>query len=193
MRGAVIHAPGDVRFETLDDPKILQPTDAIIRTAVTCVCGSDLWPFRGLDTVDEPHPMGHEYLGFLEEVGSEVTAVKPGQFVHRFVRHLGQHLRHCRNGCGVRVEAGLVVAGGDVGEHHAVVQGADRPGRDVDVGQGGLHGLDDGRDVVRGQPAGVGLEAADAHPDGEVRFPHSSRIASSTSVRKRIRLSSEPP
>ncbi|MFG3204088.1 zinc-dependent alcohol dehydrogenase family protein [Streptomyces sp. NPDC048192] len=81
MRGAVIHAPGDVRFETLADPKILQPTDAIIRTAVTCVCGSDLWPWRGLDATDEAHPMGHEYVGFVEEVGSEVTAVRPGQFV----------------------------------------------------------------------------------------------------------------
>ncbi|MFD7702892.1 zinc-dependent alcohol dehydrogenase family protein [Streptomyces caelestis] len=81
MRGAVIHAPGDVRFETLDDPRILKPTDAIIRTAVTCVCGSDLWPWRGLDTTGEAHPMGHEYVGFVEEVGAEVTAVRPGQFV----------------------------------------------------------------------------------------------------------------
>ncbi|MFF4492014.1 zinc-dependent alcohol dehydrogenase family protein [Streptomyces sp. NPDC001544] len=81
MRGAVIHAPGDVRFETLGDPKILKPTDAIIRTAVTCVCGSDLWPWRGLDSTDEAHPMGHEYVGFVEEVGAGVTAVKPGQFV----------------------------------------------------------------------------------------------------------------
>src|SRR4051812_47825295 len=63
MRGAVIHAPGDVRFETLDDPEITRPTDAIIRTVATCVCGSDLWPYRGAEPVDEPHPMGHEYVG----------------------------------------------------------------------------------------------------------------------------------
>ncbi|MDX2681703.1 zinc-dependent alcohol dehydrogenase family protein [Streptomyces soliscabiei] len=81
MRGAVIHAPGDIRFETLDDPKIIRPTDAIIRTVVTCVCGSDLWPYRGAEPVDEPHPMGHEYVGIVEEVGAEVTHVKPGQFV----------------------------------------------------------------------------------------------------------------
>ncbi|MFF5546855.1 MULTISPECIES: zinc-dependent alcohol dehydrogenase family protein [Streptomyces] len=81
MRGAVIHAPGDIRFETLDDPKIIRPTDAIIRTVVTCVCGSDLWPYRGAEPVDEPHPMGHEYVGIVEEVGAEVTAVKPCQFV----------------------------------------------------------------------------------------------------------------
>ncbi|WP_406723861.1 zinc-dependent alcohol dehydrogenase family protein [Streptomyces sp. GD-15H] len=81
MRGAVIHAPGDVRFETVGDAKILQPTDAVIRTAVTCVCGSDLWSYRGLEPIGEAHPMGHEYVGIVEEVGSEVTSVRPGQFV----------------------------------------------------------------------------------------------------------------
>ncbi|GAA2119924.1 zinc-dependent alcohol dehydrogenase family protein [Kitasatospora saccharophila] len=81
MRGAVIHAPGDVRFETLDDPKVLHPTDAVIRTAVTCVCGSDLWPYRGAEPIGDPHPMGHEYVGFVEEVGSAVTGLRPGQFV----------------------------------------------------------------------------------------------------------------
>ncbi|MFE6624457.1 zinc-dependent alcohol dehydrogenase family protein [Streptomyces sp. NPDC008086] len=81
MRGAVIHGPGDIRFEERDDPKILKPTDAIIRTVVTCVCGSDLWAYRGTDPVTEPTPMGHEYVGIVEEVGSEVTNVRPGQFV----------------------------------------------------------------------------------------------------------------
>ncbi|MEW2156142.1 zinc-dependent alcohol dehydrogenase family protein [Streptomyces sp. NPDC007189] len=98
MRGAVIHAPGDVRFETLADPKILQPTDAIIRTAVTCVCGSDLWPWRGLDATDEAHPMGHEYVGFVEEVGSEVTAVRPGQFVVGSFATSDNTCANCRNG-----------------------------------------------------------------------------------------------
>ncbi|MFI9833277.1 zinc-dependent alcohol dehydrogenase family protein [Streptomyces sp. NPDC051913] len=81
MRGAVIHAPGDIRFEEVDDPRIINPTDAVIRTVVTCVCGSDLWPYRGAEPVDQPHPMGHEYVGVVEEVGSEVTHVRPGQFV----------------------------------------------------------------------------------------------------------------
>ncbi|MFF5537186.1 zinc-dependent alcohol dehydrogenase family protein [Streptomyces cinerochromogenes] len=98
MRGAVIHAPGDVRFETLDDPKILMPTDAIIRTAVTCVCGSDLWPWRGLDATDEAHPMGHEYVGFVEEVGAEVTSVKPGQFVVGSFATSDNTCANCRNG-----------------------------------------------------------------------------------------------
>ncbi|MET9383556.1 zinc-dependent alcohol dehydrogenase family protein [Streptomyces sp. NPDC002928] len=98
MRGTVIHAPGDVRFETFDDPKILQPTDAIIRTAVTCVCGSDLWAYRGLEPVDEPHPMGHEYVGIVEEVGSEVTSIKPGQFVVGSFATSDNTCANCRNG-----------------------------------------------------------------------------------------------
>jgi threonine dehydrogenase-like Zn-dependent dehydrogenase len=98
MRGAVIHAPGDVRFETLDDPRILKPTDALIRTAVTCVCGSDLWPWRGADAIDGAHQMGHEYVGFVEEVGSEVTAVRPGQFVVGSFATSDNTCPHCRAG-----------------------------------------------------------------------------------------------
>ena len=81
MRGAVLHAPGDVRVEERDDPTIVEPTDAIIRLSATCVCGSDLWPYRGIEAVDGPAPMGHEYVGIVEEVGSDVRTVKPGQFV----------------------------------------------------------------------------------------------------------------
>jgi threonine dehydrogenase-like Zn-dependent dehydrogenase len=81
LRGAVLHAPGDVRVEERPDPRIEQPTDAVIRLAATCVCGSDLWPYRGIEAVDRPAPMGHEYVGVVEEVGSEVTTIEPGQFV----------------------------------------------------------------------------------------------------------------
>jgi threonine dehydrogenase-like Zn-dependent dehydrogenase len=81
MRGAVIHAPRDVRLETRPEPKITKPTDAVIRTVATCVCGSDLWPYRGINAVIEPWPIGHEYVGVVEEVGGEVSAIKPGQFV----------------------------------------------------------------------------------------------------------------
>jgi threonine dehydrogenase-like Zn-dependent dehydrogenase len=81
MRGVVMYAPGDVRVEDRPDPRILQPTDAIIRLAGTCICGSDLWPYRGIEAVEGPSPMGHEYAGIVEEVGSAVTTVRPGQFV----------------------------------------------------------------------------------------------------------------
>jgi threonine dehydrogenase-like Zn-dependent dehydrogenase len=81
MRGAVMYAPGDVRVEERDEPRIVKPTDAIIRLPATCICGSDLWPYRGLETADWPAPMGHEYVGIVEEVGSEVRTIEPGQFV----------------------------------------------------------------------------------------------------------------
>src|SRR5436190_2471314 len=81
MRGAILYGPRDVRFEERPDPKIIETTDAIIRMSVSCVCGSDLWPYRGIAPVTEPTPMGHEYCGIVEEVGSQVTNIKPGQFV----------------------------------------------------------------------------------------------------------------
>ena len=81
MRGVMMHAPGDVRVEDRPEPAILQPTDAIIRLSATCICGSDLWPYRGADPIHKPSPMGHEYAGIVEEVGSAVTTITPGQFV----------------------------------------------------------------------------------------------------------------
>ena len=81
VRGAVMYAPGDVRVEERGEPRIVEPTDAILRMSATCICGSDLWPYRGIDALDGPTPMGHEYAGIVEEVGSEVTTIKPGQFV----------------------------------------------------------------------------------------------------------------
>src|SRR5204863_318693 len=81
MRGAVLYGPRDIRFEERDTPRIAQPTDAIITLSATCVCGSDLWPYRGIQAVPEPTPMGHEYCGIVEEVGGAVTKIKPGQFV----------------------------------------------------------------------------------------------------------------
>jgi threonine dehydrogenase-like Zn-dependent dehydrogenase len=81
MRATVMYGPGDVRVEERDEPRIVEPTDAIIRLSATCICGSDLWPYRGLDKPDWPMPMGHEYGGIVEEVGSEVTTIEPGQFV----------------------------------------------------------------------------------------------------------------
>ena len=81
MQGAVLYAPGDVRVENRPDPAIEKPADAVIRLAATCVCGSDLWPYRGIEKVDGPSPMGHEYAGVVEQVGSDVRTIKPGQFV----------------------------------------------------------------------------------------------------------------
>jgi threonine dehydrogenase-like Zn-dependent dehydrogenase len=81
MRATVLYAPRDIRFEDRADPKIVNPTDAIIKMSATCVCGSDLWPYRGANPVSQPTAMGHEYCGIVEEVGPEVKSVKPGEFV----------------------------------------------------------------------------------------------------------------
>jgi len=63
MRGAVLYGPRDVRFEDREEPRIIKPTDAIITMSATCICGSDLWPYRGISQTAEPTPMGHEYCG----------------------------------------------------------------------------------------------------------------------------------
>src|SRR5712691_2632787 len=98
MRGAILHGPRDVRFEERETPKIIKPTDAIIRISATCVCGSDLWPYRGIQPVAEPMPMGHEYCGIGEEGGGAVRSIKPGQFVIGSFFASDNTCPHCRAG-----------------------------------------------------------------------------------------------
>lgn len=82
MRGALLYGPGDVRVEDREVPEIVEPTDAILRLAASCICGSDLWPYRGLEPLQNaPTPMGHEYAGVVTAVGDQVTSVKVGDFV----------------------------------------------------------------------------------------------------------------
>lgn len=81
MRGVVMYAPGDVRVEDLPDARIVEPTDAVIRVTATCICGSDLWPYRGIQDVRGPSPMGHEYVGVVEQVGDEVRDIAVGDLV----------------------------------------------------------------------------------------------------------------
>ena len=81
MRGVIMHGPGDVRVEDRTDPVIQEPTDAIIRVTAACICGSDLWPYRGAEDPQWPIPMGHEYVGVVEEIGADVSTLKPGDFV----------------------------------------------------------------------------------------------------------------
>jgi threonine dehydrogenase-like Zn-dependent dehydrogenase len=80
MRGVVMYTAGDVRVEERDDPKIIEPTDAIIRLTATCICGSDLWPYRGIEPADH-QVMGHEYVGVVEDIGDQVRNIKVGDFV----------------------------------------------------------------------------------------------------------------
>jgi threonine dehydrogenase-like Zn-dependent dehydrogenase len=98
MRGTVLYGPGDIRFEERETPKIIEATDAVIRMAATCVCGSDLWPYRGLQPIKGPTPMGHEYCGFIEEVGSAVKSVKVGQFVIGSFATSDNTCPHCQYG-----------------------------------------------------------------------------------------------
>jgi threonine dehydrogenase-like Zn-dependent dehydrogenase len=77
MRGTVIHGTRDVRLEERPDPTVVSPTDAVVRTVAACVCGSDLWRYRGIQEVTRPTPIGHEYVGVVEAVGSDVTSVRP--------------------------------------------------------------------------------------------------------------------
>jgi threonine dehydrogenase-like Zn-dependent dehydrogenase len=81
MRATILHAPGDVRVEDRENPAIQKPTDAIIKLVAAFVCGSDMWPYRGADSINEPAAMGHEYVGIVEEVGADVRNVRVGQFV----------------------------------------------------------------------------------------------------------------
>ncbi|KQY73869.1 IMP dehydrogenase [Ensifer sp. Root142] len=98
MLATVLHGKGDIRCEEVAEPKILKPTDAIIKLAASCVCGSDLWPYRGLQPVGGPTHMGHEYCGVVVEVGEDVKTVKPGQFVVGSFCISDNTCPHCRFG-----------------------------------------------------------------------------------------------
>lgn len=98
MLATVLHGLRDIRYERVEDPRILKPTDAIIKLAATCICGSDLWPYRGIQPLDQPMHMGHEYCGTVVEVGSDVRTVKPGQFVVGSFCLSDNTCPHCQNG-----------------------------------------------------------------------------------------------
>jgi threonine dehydrogenase-like Zn-dependent dehydrogenase len=98
MKGTVLYGPKDIRYEEIKDPTILKPTDAILRLSATCICGSDLWPYRGFNETKEPTAMGHEYVGIVEEVGSAVKSVKKGQFVVGSFATSDNTCPHCSHG-----------------------------------------------------------------------------------------------
>ena len=81
MRATVMHAAGDVRIETVPDPAVLEPTDAVIRVTRACICGSDLWPYRSLEPSETGRAMGHEAIGVVDEVGADVRTVRAGDLV----------------------------------------------------------------------------------------------------------------
>lgn len=98
MRTTIIHGPNDVRFEERPDPQIQSPGDAVVRVVRTCVCGSDLWNYRGVQPTTAPHPIGHEFIGVIEAIGAEVTTLSVGDFVIAPFTDSDGTCVHCRNG-----------------------------------------------------------------------------------------------
>ncbi|GAA3006246.1 zinc-dependent alcohol dehydrogenase family protein [Actinokineospora diospyrosa] len=123
MRGTVLHATGDVRLDELPDTAVRRPTDALVRVVASCVCGSDLWGYRGISPVEGPKRMGHEFVGVVEEVGAEVRTVRPGDFVIAPFAVSDGTCVHCRNGIHTSC-----ASGGYWG-------GTARAGHDIDGGQ----------------------------------------------------------
>jgi threonine dehydrogenase-like Zn-dependent dehydrogenase len=98
MRATTIHAPGDIRLEERPEPAIEEPTDAVVKVVAGCICGSDLWPYRGENPIDAGSTIGHEAVGIVEEVGAEVRDFRPGDFVVVPFVHCDNTCPHCRAG-----------------------------------------------------------------------------------------------
>jgi threonine dehydrogenase-like Zn-dependent dehydrogenase len=121
MRVTTLHAPGDIRLEELDPPTITAPTDALVRVVASCVCGSDLWPYRGADDVAPGRRMGHEVIGVVEELGSGVEGFTPGDFVVVPFCHCDNSCAVCRKGMQSGCPNVSITAGGQ-GEVALVTQ-----------------------------------------------------------------------
>ena len=124
MRATLIHGPRDIRLEDVPDPTVRRPTDAVVRVVASCVCGSDLWPYRGVTETSEPSRIGHEFVGVVEDVGGEVATVRPGDFVIAPFALSDNTCAHCRNGVHTSCQRGAWWGGED--EH----------GLRIDAGQG---------------------------------------------------------
>lgn len=98
MRVTTIHGARDIRLEERPEPRIEVPTDAVVRVVAACVCGSDLWPYRGENDITPGDPIGHEVVGVVEEVGTEVSSSRPGDFVIVPFCHCDNTCVHCRAG-----------------------------------------------------------------------------------------------
>ena len=81
MRATTIHGTSDVRLTEVPDPRIVAPTDAIVQVVAACICGSDLWAYRGVAKREPGQRIGHEFVGVVSDIGSDVTVIRPGDFV----------------------------------------------------------------------------------------------------------------
>ncbi|MDP9444124.1 MAG: zinc-dependent alcohol dehydrogenase family protein [Actinomycetota bacterium] len=144
MRATVIHGPRDIRVENVPDPKLLRPTDAVVRVVAACVCGSDLWPYRGVTETRRPARIGHEFVGVVEEVGADVATLRTGDFVVAPFALSDNTCVHCRHGVHTSCR------------HGAWWGGEDEHGLPVDAGQG---------EALRVAMADGTLVATPEHPD----------------------------
>ena len=121
MLATVLHAPGDVRLEEVPDPRLVEPSDALVRVTAACVCGSDLWPYRGVNEVKEPTRIGHEFVGIVEAVGAEVRGLRAGDFVVAPFMYSDNTCPHCRVG----IQSACSTGGfwGSVDRHGVMVDG----------------------------------------------------------------------
>lgn len=107
MRATLIHAPGDIRVDEVPDPVLSgSGRDAVVRVVAACVCGSDLWPYRGAQPIRRPRRIGHEFVGLVEEVGAGVERVRVGDFVIAPFYVCDMECVHCRNGVSTSCSAG---------------------------------------------------------------------------------------
>ena len=144
VRATLIHAPRDIRVEDVPDPSVQGPTDALVRVVAACVCGSDLWPYRGVTATSEPRRIGHEFVGVVEALGSDVSTLSVGDFVIAPFALSDGTCVHCRNGVHTSCANG------------AWWGGEDSDGRPIDAGQG---------EAVRVPMADGTLVATPAMPD----------------------------
>jgi threonine dehydrogenase-like Zn-dependent dehydrogenase len=98
MRATTIYAAHDVRLEAQPDPTIQKPTDAIVKVVAACICGSDLWYYRGDNPIKDPFRIGHEFVGVVEQVGSHVRSLHTGDFVIAPFMYSDNSCPHCRVG-----------------------------------------------------------------------------------------------
>lgn len=123
MRATTIHGPRDIRFGEAKDPVIKRPTQAVVKVTAGCICGSDLWPYRGENPIREGATIGHECVGVVEEVGAEVSAFRPGDFVVVPFCHSDNTCAHCRAGVQSACPQGGMTTSGQ--SEYAVVNQAD--------------------------------------------------------------------
>ncbi len=153
MRATIIHGPGDIKVEDRDYPTIKRPTDAIVKVTASCVCGSDLWPYRGIGKNRGTRAIGHEFVGVVEEIGTEVTDLAVGDFVIApFVDSCGK-CPQCLNGVTVACDH-LTSWGGD-DEFGHYVEGAQGEAVRVPQADGTLRRVDGVADPDRALTASL--------------------------------------